>query len=291
MKIEILFTPSVAVPYFFSGRMVTTVHDIAYKKIKNKYSMVRRFYLACVTKLALKRSEVIFTVSNFSKEEIVREYNISPEKIHITYNGVNKYFSEPIDLIKSETIREKYKLPEKYILYVGAIEPGKNIERLLKVFSDLIKLNSQNDLFLVMTGGMGWKKNITFSLIKKLSISDRIIILPYIPEYELPIIYKLAKVLVYISYYEGFGLPVLEGLASGIPVLASDTPAIKEFAQNSAVLLNSLNEVSIKEELTDLLTNDGKRNELIKKGLLISKNFSWKNSAGIIHSSFKKIDH
>jgi glycosyltransferase involved in cell wall biosynthesis len=291
MKIEILFTPSVAVPYLFSGRMVTTVHDIAYKKVKNKYSMLRRFYMARVTKLALKRSEVIFTVSNFSKEEIIKEYNIFPEKILVTYNGANKYFSEPIDLIRSETIRAKYKLPEKYILYVGAIEPGKNIERLLKIFSDLTKLDSQNDLFLVLTGGMGWKKNTTFSLINKLSITDRIIILPYIPENELPIIYKLSKVLVYISYYEGFGLPVLEGLASGIPVLASDTPAIKEFAQNSAVLLNSLNEMSIKEELMDLLTNDGKRNELIKKGLLISKSFSWKNSARIVHSSFKKDDH
>lgn len=286
-KIDVLFTPSVAIPFLFRGRMVTTVHDIAFKKLKNKYSFFRRFYLAAVTRLALEKSEIIFTVSEFSRSEILKYCNIRPEKVVVTYNGVNKCFFELVSNFETEVIKKRYNLPDKYILYVGAIEPGKNLERLLRIFSDILKEKPKDDLYLVMTGSMGWKKNIIYSLMKQLRISEKVVILPYVPEEELHLIYKLSQVLVYISYYEGFGLPVLEGIASGVPVVASNIPAIKEVTCNSAVLVSLSDETEIKGKIVTLLSDKEKRNELIKKGLIIAKTFNWEKSAKVIYSHLK----
>lgn len=283
-KIKTLFTPSVAVPVFFRGRMFTTVHDIAYKKVKIKYPLLRRIYLAFITKVALVKSKVIFTVSNFSKEEIINEYGISPEKIYVIHNGIGSDFFLPVDNETRDAIRAKYNLPEKYILYVGAIEPGKNLDRLIKVFSRLIKESLQNDLHLIMTGGIGWKKESVLSLIHEESLKKKIVILPFIPDNELPVIYQLARILVYISYYEGFGLPVLEGMASGIPVLTSNSPAIKEFAGDAVITTDPFDELSIKKELSNLLTDKEKSERLIRKGFEVSQQFKWTNSAKNIHS-------
>lgn len=287
-KIELLFTPSVAVPLLHFGRMATTVHDIAYKKLKKKYPALRRLYLAAITRLALRKSEIIFTVSNFSKEEIIKEYNIAKEKIIVTPNGIDDKFLKPVKDEVFAPLKEKYHLPEKYILYVGALEPGKNLESILRVFSYTLKEEGQSDLFLVLTGGMGWKKKKLFNLMRELSILDNILILPYIPDGELPVIYKLASVLIYISLYEGFGLPVLEGMASGIPVIASEIPPVKEFAGNSVSFINLHDQNSLKNKLYDLLCDSGKREYFIKKGMLAAEKYKWNEPARIIYSYFKE---
>ncbi len=132
---DIIFTPSVAVPFLLKGNFFTTIHDLAYKKNKSKYSFLRRIYLNIITKIAVKKSKVIFTVSNFSKREIENEFHLENKKVLVTYNGVDEtIFPKCILLRGSSEFKKKYNLPEDFILYVGAIEPGKNLDKLFYCF-------------------------------------------------------------------------------------------------------------------------------------------------------------
>lgn len=280
LKPDLVFVPAVAIPFLFKGKFLTTIHDIAYKKNKLKYSWLRSKYISFVTAISLKKSDTIFTVSDFSKHEIENEFKVKQKKILITYNGVNEGFFKVYDQNQILDFKKRFNLPNKFILYVGAIEPGKNLDKLFIAFSILSE--EYTDFRLVLTSGIGWSQSVLFDLIDKLNLRSKIIFLPYIQDKELPFLYKSATLLAYLSEYEGFGIPVLEAMASGIPVITSNSDAIKEFA-GDAVL--SVNPSIIEEVVSGLrkIIDDTKYNEqLVKTGLQRARNFTWNRSAQII---------
>lgn len=282
LKADIVFTPSVAIPIFSKGIFFTTIHDLAYKVNKYKYSLIRRKYVELVTLIAAKKSNTIFTVSNFSKKAIEKEFNLKNKKVLVTYNGVGENFYQDYSFEEKNNFRRKYKLPENYLLYVGAIEPGKNLD---KLFLALAKIFFEKNLnsYLVLTSGIGWGQELLNNLIKELDLQDRVIKLPYISDEEMPLLYKCALMLVYLSSYEGFGIPVLESLASGTPVLTSKSEAIIEFAGNSVLSVNPENLTEIIEGIILIKTNNSVRDELTKRGRIIARNYHWLNSAKIIY--------
>jgi glycosyltransferase involved in cell wall biosynthesis len=286
LKPDIIFTPSVAIPLFYNGRFFTTIHDIAYKKIKNKYPLLRRLYVSWVTKMAFRKSEVVFTVSNFSKKELIEEFGIEKD-ILVTYNAVDDNFFIEYDEIDKRKFNEKYNLPDNFILYVGAIEPGKNLDRLFLAFSELIK--SEKDISLAITSGIRWKEKDLLNLIYKLGISDKIIYLPYIEESELPLLYKNAKLLAYLSSYEGFGLPVLEAMSAGTPVVTSYSAAIKEFSDSKVNMVNPNNIDEVVATFKSIIKNNNEVSNKIIEAKKVAQNFRWKNSAQIILESFNKV--
>jgi glycosyltransferase involved in cell wall biosynthesis len=282
---DIIFTPSVAIPTLYKGRFFTTVHDVAYKRIKNKYPLLRRFYVAFVTRLAVKKSEVIFTVSNFSRKELIEEFGNNKDMI-VTYNAVDENFFKEFSNEEKESFKRKYGLPEKYFLYVGAIEPGKNLDKLFLAFADFIKTN--NNHFLAITSEIRWKEQELFDLIASLGIEKNIIHLPYISEQELPLLYKCSTALAYLSSYEGFGLPVLEGMSAGTPVVTSNSEAIKEFAQDGIFSVNPENISEIVEIFQLINENDPVVIQKVERAKKIAENFRWRNSAQIILEQFNK---
>jgi glycosyltransferase involved in cell wall biosynthesis len=280
---DIIFTPSVAIPFLYKGRFLTTIHDLAYKKSKGKYSLLRRFYVKLVTIIAVRKSSIIFTVSNFSKEEIVREFSLVEKNVVVTYNGVNEDFFKEFTEKEKSVFKNKFNLPGNYMLYVGAIEPGKNLDKLFKAFAEFVK-DYNAEYYLVLTSGIGWKKELLVNQIRELGIKDKIIFLPYIPENDLPLLYKCSKMLLYLSSYEGFGIPVLEALAAGTPVITSKSIAILEFA-GKAIL--SVNPENINEIINGILKVI-KDNDFIKykldEGKIVAQKFRWSNSAEIIYN-------
>ena len=277
-RVDKMFTPSVSSPILFKGKQYTTIHDVAYKHQRNKYPFLRRKYISLITKMAVRRSEIIFTVSNFSKNEIANEFSISKEKIIVTYNGVDCAFLDEKSSEQIKMVREKLELPEKFILYVGAIEPGKNIDVIASAFYDIGK--EEPELFLVLTGGIGWQTEKMSSFFNR--IKNNLIILPYISDEELSVVYKSAKMLVYISPYEGFGLPVLEALASGTPVITSTSPAIMEFSGNAVLPVSSDNKDEVAGAIKKMLEDENFSKMLIANGKDIAEKFDWQNSAKII---------
>lgn len=284
--IDLLFTPSVAIPIFSGQKKITTIHDIAYKKIKKKYPFLRRKYIGFVTKIALQKSDKILTVSEFSKNELLDEFKIKSEKISVIHNGVGaEYFAE-YSCEKVSEIKRKYNLPDNYILYVGAIEPGKNLDILLEAFQLICE--KRENINLVLTGGLGWQEDYIYHKINKKEILDKIIILPYIKDEELPIIYRNSELFVYISPYEGFGIPVLEAMASKIPVLASQSDAITEFALDSIFYVKDNNANFINKKIQYLLTNTLEVDIKINLAFERARNLTWVASAKKLYSILKQ---
>ncbi|MFH1194500.1 MAG: glycosyltransferase family 1 protein [bacterium] len=283
---DVLFTPSVAIPLFYSGKMITTIHDIAYVRNKNKYGYFRRKYVAYITKKAYQKSTIVLTVSYFSKKEMT-EFLGSRENVVVVHNRINRRFLQEFNSEEIEKIRNRYALPDKFILYVGAIEPGKNLDSLIIAFNRIIK--DYPDLFIAITGGIGWKQKYLFKIVDDLKIRNHIKILPYIPDVDLPFIYGAAKILTYISPYEGFGLPVLEALACRLPVVSSKAPAILEFAEDSILSVDSGDISQIEIAIRKLLTDRKLSEDLINKGYAVAQKFTWNRTAEILLNEIKRI--
>lgn len=287
LKPDIIFVPSVAIPFLYNGRFLTTIHDIAYKKNKKKYSFIRSFYISIVTWISIKKSRTIFTVSNFSRTELLKEFKIKKNNILITYNGVEDIFFLERSSESIIQFRAKFGLPDQFILYVGAIEPGKNLDKLFLAFAIISK--NYSNLKLVLTAGLGWSQNELYNMIGELSLKNKIVFLPYIENKDLPLLYRSATMLIYLSSYEGFGIPVLEAMASGIPVIASKSAAINEFATDSIIAVNPENIDEVVHRIEKILSDKSFRQVLIQKGISKAKDFKWSKSAKVVFDNIISI--
>jgi glycosyltransferase involved in cell wall biosynthesis len=267
--------------------------------------------------MSLHRADKIIAVSEFTKNEIIKFYKIAPEKIAVAYNAVGDNFSENISEEKLEEVRKKYTLPEKFILYLGTMQPRKNLSALIEAFAKIKKefpplekgdkggfenLNSSykslsdspfskgRELVLVLAGGKGhnYDKKID-ETIKENSLENEVIFPGFIDEEDKPAVYKLAEIFCFPSLYEGFGIPVLEAMVSGVPAIVSDIAPHREIAQDSVLYFNPESPDDLAEKLVQLLENEELKNDLILKEREQAQKFSWKKSAQKILEIFKNI--
>lgn len=286
LKPDIVFTPSVAIPLVSTQTFFTSIHDIAYKKNKLKYPFLRRIYIRLVTSIAAKKSKVIFALTEAAKNEIRAEFNLSENRFQVTYVGVEDGFFKQFANEEKSKFAEKFNLPEEFILYVGAIEPGKNLDKLFIAFSEVVK--TRPGIKFVLTSGIGWEQQGLESIVNSLNIRSKIIFLPYIEEIELPLLYKCASMLVYLSSYEGFGMPVLEAMAAGTPVLTSKSKAILEFAEECVFSVDP-NAIDAVVNAIELIFSDlDSKQAKINRGKEIALKFTWSNSSKLIYEEFLK---
>ena len=226
----------------------------------------------------LNNCDGIITVSEFSKLDIANEFNFPLEKIFVTPLAAEDIY-KPIDRSYCKSvIKDKYRINNNFILYVGGYSPRKNIIGIMEAFS-LLNYNLKKDLKIVITG----KKGLSYERYKnraiELGISNSVIFTDFIPLEDLPIFYNACEFLIYPSFYEGFGLPPLEAMACGTPVIASNVTSVPEVCKNSAILVNpnDVNELSYSMER--VLTDSFLKLTMIERGLLTSNKYSWKNTA------------
>ncbi|MGB9857045.1 MAG: glycosyltransferase family 4 protein, partial [Dictyoglomaceae bacterium] len=201
--------------------------------------------------------------------------------IKVIYNGVDKEKFKVYEKKELERIKSKYKLPERFILFVGNVKPHKNLKGLLKAFR--IVAEEFKDLFLVITGKkegfLKGDKEIFELISKNFPLKERVIFTGYVDEKDLPILYNLAKLFVFPSLYEGFGLPPLEAMACGCPAVVSRIPPLLEICDDAVYYINPYDVGDIAKGITEVLENEKLRKELINKGFERVKEFSWKKSA------------
>jgi glycosyltransferase involved in cell wall biosynthesis len=276
------------VPFGVRGKKILTVHDMSFFAYPKETRLRTKLLLKIYIKMSCKRADKIVTVSEFSKKEIIKYLNISPDKIHVVPNGVNteKYF--PIknnDSIKS--VKEKYSINNKYFLYLGTLEPRKNIVRLLEAYK---KLKTSEDIpDLILAGKKGWLYRDIFECIHRLKLEKSVIYIGYLSDDDIVPIICGAIAFLFPSLYEGFGMPPLEAMACGTPVLTSNVSSLPEIVGDAALLVDPQNVDDIYEKLKMLVSNDDLRNKLIRRGLERASIFSWDNAAAKMMELYEKV--
>jgi alpha-1,3-rhamnosyl/mannosyltransferase len=228
----------------------------------------------------LSKVDVIITISEFSKKEIVSLTEVNPDKVFVTPLGVDPSFSPGGDRIKG--------LPDQYILYVGNLEPRKNLPTLLTAFQSLPRhLKERHSL--VIAGAKGWLSNGLRKVLHSFENDNNSILTGYVPQSHLPDLYRGASLFVYPSFYEGFGLPVIEAMACGVPVVASNTTSLPEVVGDGGILVNPYHPDELKEAMLKLLEDPGSRKEMAEKGLERAKLFSWEKCAHGTFAVYQKV--
>lgn len=278
------------VPPRIKGKVITTIHDMTYELYPETMDKRNLKRIKSDIQYSVDRSDKIITVSESSKNDIIKFLNVDESKIEIVYNGVdyekfNKYYTEDIKLI----VRNKYNLPQNYILYMGTLEPRKNIDSIIEAFALIKKQKDFDNIKLVIAGKKGWLFEDIFNLVDKLNLKDHVIFTDYVDETDKPIIYNMAKLFVFPSLYEGFGIPVLEAMASSVPVIASNVSSLPEVAGNAAILVNPKDIEGIAKNIIKILSDDDLKNELVRKGHIQAQKFTWEASAEKLYNIYKEI--
>jgi glycosyltransferase involved in cell wall biosynthesis len=257
----------------YKGITISTIHDLIPLRVPQEHKQIEIDYRNDIT-YAMEHSDHIITVSETSKKDIISEFNFPEKKITVIPNGVDfNFFNEFVDESTLLTTRKKYKLPKKFILYFGNIRKHKNVSSLIKAYS-LLPIEIRDEVSLVITQG----NDDLFQLVKELNIEKQVCFTTFIDDLDLPSMYKLAMVMVFISLYEGFGLPVIEAMAAGTPVITSNISSMPEIAGNAAVLVNPLQLDEISASLEKIIQDSDFRDQLIKLGFENAKKYSWDNS-------------
>lgn len=285
-KVDILFAPSLSAPVFSGVRCVVVIHDMVAFYFGSRYGKLRKCYIRLLTRCLLEKAERIVTVSQHSMNDIAKHSKKSVSKLSVVYEGVEDKFRVIDDPSVLMCCREKYKLPERFVLYVGMLEPGKNIYRLIRAYSGIYKTIREK---LVIAGKKGWAYSEIFELVKELGIEKEVLFTGYVDDKDLPALFNCASVFVYPSLYEGFGLPCLEAMACGVPVITSGVTSLPEVVGDAAVLVDPQNEESIALAIKELVGSEHLREEKQKKGFERIKMFSWEKSTQKLLQVFGEI--
>lgn len=261
------------VPFFSYLPVIVTIHDIIPHVFPQKYlsNILERIYYETAIRVSIKRSDKIITISEFSKQELIKHYGVKPEKIAITLLAYNRAFRKIQDAALLKPIREKYNLHDKYLLAIGGSEYRKNMQRLIHVYQK----HFSGAYKLIVIGGK-WRDE---DLPGKYATDKNIRFLTNIPEKDLIAIYNMAEVFVFPSFYEGFGIPVLEGMACGVPVITSNVSSMPEVGGDAAIYFDPYNEEDMAEKIGKVLHDETLRKTMIAKGLEKVKEYSWEKCA------------
>lgn len=250
-SIDVILFPNVLAPLvnLDKCRIVSVVHDVIFKVYKEYYPFFYRQYLASYLPISLKKSDKVVTVSELSKNDIMKFYNIPSEKIEVVYNTASNIFCRRnISEHEKSIFLSKHSLPEKFLLYVGVVEKRKNIITLIRIMDELEKKG--NKLKLIIIGKAGYKSQYLLEEIEKRR--NTITYFPYMEDIDLSYIYNLAFAFLFPSFYEGFGIPPLEAMQSATPVLASNAPALVEVVGEGGLIHNSDDYIGFVDDIIKL---------------------------------------
>ena len=263
------------------------VHDLAFLHYPEFIKRSHRIFYKRYTPKFLAKAGVIATVSQFSKEDILKHYSVPAEKINVVYNGVKETF-HPVSEEEKQAVKLKYTEGKEYFVYVGAIHPRKNLITLLKAFS-VFKKRQQSNFKLVLAGRMAWKNELFEKSLASYKYRKDVILTGYVNEDELVKITGSAYALVYPSLFEGFGVPVLEAMQCDVPVLTGADSAMQEIAKDAALYADPTSYEDIADKMMMLYKDERKRNELIEKGKTVREEYSWDRTAELLWKSINKL--
>jgi glycosyltransferase involved in cell wall biosynthesis len=289
---DVLFVPSHVLPLVHPQRSVVTVHDLGYHYYPEAHTLFQNVYLRWSTRHNVHAASRILADSEATRQDLVRYYRVAPERIVVVYPGRDEALVRVTDPAAVASVRARYNVSGPYVLYVGTLHPRKNLVRLVQAFASVIRSQSRpagepdadppsglSDLQLVLAGKKGWLFDDIAAQIGKLGLDGRVVLAGYVPPGDLPALMSGASAFAYPSLYEGFGLPVLEAMACGTPVVCANASSLPEVAGGAALMVDPLDVDSLAQGLVAVLTDEGLRQGLVERGLVQIRCFSWHRCA------------
>lgn len=317
-KHDLIFSPTHYIPRFSPVKRVMTIFDLAFLHFPEMFTKIDLWQLKNWTKFSLLNADQIVTISNFSKQDIIDQYKIDKSKITVAYPGYdkdkfkvsakNEARSPHVEAVgqrrqssesRVEEVKKKYKLAGKYIIYIGTIQPRKNLIRLIEAFKKVIS-NDEGVTDLIKTqlvivgktkgeGREGWMFGDVLLTPKRLAIENNVQFLGFVPGEDLPLLLAGAEAFVMPSLYEGFGIPVLEAMASGVPVIVSNVSSLPELVGKAGLLVDPYSVDQIEQAIRALLTDKKLQQKYSKIAISQAKKFSWEKMAKQVLKVFEKV--
>jgi glycosyltransferase involved in cell wall biosynthesis len=277
-RIDVIHSPHHTAPMVAAGRRrVITFHDLTFFILPERYPASRLVYFRTVSWATAKRADALICPSQTVRDDILRLLHVPPEKVRAIAEAAAPEFQPLEDEAALERVRARFLLPERFILNVGSLEPGKNRATLLKAFSRLRERGLEHKL--VIAGQRAWKHKGDFELVEQLGLKEEVVFSGYVPPEDMPALYNAADLFAFPSLYEGFGLPVLEAMSCGVPVVASNVSAIPEVASEAALLVDPHDADQLCDAMERILRDKRLQATLRRRGLTRAKDFSWERAA------------
>lgn len=288
-RLDVFFSLGHYGPRFSKIPFVITVHDLSYLHFPNLFNKNDLYQLTNWTKYSIEKASHIIAVSETTKDDIIKNYGVNPSKISVTYEGFDEKRFTPQPKEKIAEVKKKYKISGEYIIFIGTLQPRKNIEFLIDSFNKLIKKTKTKNLKLVIVGKKGWLYEPIATKVTKLRLEDKVIFTGYVADADLPQLISGAKVYVLPSLWEGFGIPPIEAQACGVPVVVSSTSSLPEIVSESALTVDPTQVSSIASGINKVITNSKLRKELRQKGFKNIERFSWRKCAVLTLKVLEKV--
>lgn len=277
---DVFFSPTHYAPRFSPVPTVVSVMDLSYLRFPELFNKSDLYQLKSWTAYSVKKAAKVLTISNSSKDDIIKEYKVSPDKVVTVYPGIKQGVTLEPKIYGMNQLQAKYKVSENYILFVGTLQPRKNITRLIEAFSKIKKHDTGiKDVDLVVIGKKGWLYEEILDAPKKYGVEDEVKFLEGVTDEELEVFYKHAQCYVLPSLYEGFGLPVLEAMKHGCPVITSNVSSMPEAGGDAALYVDPEDVDDIAQKIVKLVRDKALQNEMVEKGKKQVTKFSWDKAA------------
>lgn len=288
-NIQLYHSTGFTLPFFKPKKIkhVVTIADMTFFSHSIYHIWWKVWYFRYMIPYALKKADRVITISESTKEDILKMIKISSKKIKSIYLGVDAHLTPQKERGQQKRL-EKYSITRPYILFVGMLEPRKNIMGLIRAYAQVKEKDSHH---LVLVGKKGWKYEDIFMTVKELGLQNMVHFLGYVPDEDLSSLYSSATCFVYPSFYEGFGIPVLEAMACGCPVITSNNSSMKEIAGNAAVLIDPENKEAIADAIELVISNKKEQERMRKAGLLHVKKFRWETMAQETKNLYASVLH
>ncbi len=282
-KLDLLHSMAFVSPVVSTVPSVVTVYDLSFLKMPGRFKAANRLYLSTLTARSCRNARRVIAISESTKRDVVEAFNISADKVDVVYPGRDETLTRPSDA-EIEEFRAKRGLPERYILYLGTIEPRKNLSLLINAFAKL----RPEGIKLVCAGGKGWMYEDIFQTVEEMHLQRDVLFPGFVPTEELPLWYAASELFVYPSIYEGFGMPVLEAMCCGVPCITTDASSLPEAAGDAAILFPPDDADALTAALHTVLSQTSVQQDMIEKGYRQANTFSWQTAGELTAQSYAK---
>jgi glycosyltransferase involved in cell wall biosynthesis len=275
--IDVLHAMAFTGPLLCESPLVTTIYDLSFFRFPEIFRPFNRWYLSRFTRLSARRAKRIIAISESTKKDVIHYLGVPEQRVDVIYCGVDQAF-RPVLAENVQHIRRQYGLPDRFVLFLGTLEPRKNVELLIRAYGRWREEDADVP-HLVICGAKGWYFDRIFAAVENLGLEDFVVFTGYVAQADLPALYSAAELFVYPSKFEGFGLPVAEAMACGTPVITSNVSSLPEVGGDAALLVSPDDEQGLAENMRRVWRDAEFRQHLSESGKLQAKKFSWSEAA------------